>query len=70
MFVTPDGIERSLIPGSLAKARLDDGRVTKSMYQAVAVRKPLMAVASVNDKGSLVIFDEKDRSFFPAPTKT
>ena len=43
----------------VAPMRLDDGRVTQSTYQAARVRKPLMAVSSVNDKGNLVIFDEK-----------
>ena len=59
MFVTPDGTKIANTGQFEAKVRLDDGRVTKSTYQAVAVRKPLMSVSSVNDKGS-----------FRAPTKT
>ena len=43
----------------VAPMRRDDGRVTQSTYQAARVRKPLMAVSSVNDKGKLVIFDEE-----------
>ena len=49
------GIEGQFV----APMRLDDGRVTQSTYQAARVRKPLMAVSSVDDKGNLVIFDEK-----------
>ena len=51
------------------KVRLDDGRVTKPTYQAVAVRKPLMAVSSVNDKGNVVIFDEKASFHLPCTNK-
>ena len=49
--------------------RLDDGRLTQSTYQAAKVRKPLMAVSSVNDKGNLVIFDEKGSCIIPGGDK-
>ena len=37
----------------VAPMRFEDGRMTQSTYQAARVRKPLMAVSSVNDKGNL-----------------
>ena len=49
--------------------RLDDGRMTESTYQAARVRKPLMAVSSVNDKGNMVIFDEKGSFILPGQNK-
>ena len=36
---------------------LEDSREGKFTFQAAPVRKPLLAVTSVNDKGNLVIFD-------------
>ena len=69
MFVTRDGTKIAKTGQFVAKVRLDDGRVTKSTYQAVAVRKPLMAVSSVNDKGNLVIFDEKGSFILPGTNK-
>ena len=49
--------------------RLEDGRVTHSTYQAARVRKPLMAVSSVNDKGNIVVFDEKGSFILPGGNK-
>ena len=49
--------------------RLDDGRITQSTYQAAQVRKPLMAVSSVNDKGNLVVFDGKGSFIIPGTQK-
>lgn len=69
MFVTPDGTKIATTGQFVAKVRLDDGRVTKSTYQAVAVRKPLMAVSSVSGKGNLVIFDEKGSFVLPGIIK-
>ena len=53
----------------VASMRLDDGRVTHSTYQAARVRKPLLVVSSVNDKGNLLIFDEKEPFFIPGGNK-
>ena len=69
MFITPNGTKIANTGQFEAKVRLDDGRVTKSIYQAVAVRKPLMAVSSVNDKGNVVIFDEKGSFILPGSNK-
>ena len=49
--------------------RLEDGRVTNSTYQAAAVRNPLMAVSSVNDKGNLVLFDNQGSFIIPGGNK-
>ena len=49
--------------------RLDDGRMTNSTYQAARVRKPLMAVSSVNDKGNLVLFDNQESFIIPGNNK-
>ena len=48
---------------------LDDGRVTRSTYQAAKVRKPLMAISSVNDKGNIVVFDKKGSFVIPGGNK-
>ena len=53
----------------VAPMRLDDGRITQSTYQAAQVRKPLMAVSSVNDKGNLLVFDEKGSFILPGINK-
>ena len=65
MFVGPDGSKIANIGQFDVKVRLDDGRLTKSIYQAVEVRKPLMAVSSVNDRENLVVFDEKGSFILP-----
>ena len=49
--------------------RLEDGRLTNSTYQAASVRKPLMAVSSVNDKGNLVLFDNQGSFIIPGSNK-
>ena len=49
--------------------KLDDGRITESTYQAAKVRKPLMAVSSVNDKGNLVLFDDQNSFIIPGGNK-
>ena len=69
MFVGPDGSKIANEGQFDVKVRLDDGRITKSTYQAVEVRKPLMAVSSVNDKGNLVLFDEKGSFIIPGTNK-
>ena len=69
MFVKPDGTKIANACQFVAKVRLDDGRVTTSTYQAVAVRKPLMAVSSGNDKGNMVIFEEKGSFILPGTNK-
>ena len=53
----------------LLPMRLDDGRVVKSTYHVAQARKPLMAVSSVNDKGSSVVFDEKGSFIIPGSNK-
>ena len=53
----------------IAPMRLDDGRITQSTFQAAQVRKPLMAVSSVNDKGNLVVFDGKGSFIIPGTNK-
>ena len=45
--------------------RLDDGRMTQSAKHVARVRKPLMSVSSVNDKGNIVLFDEKGSFIIP-----
>ena len=40
----------------------NDGRFT---FQAAEVRKPLLAVSSVNDKGNLVLFDNEGSFIIP-----
>ena len=69
MYVGP-GNEKIPNEGQfIAPMRLDDGRMTQSIYQAARVRKPLMAVSSVNDKGNVVIFDEKGSFILPSGNK-
>ena len=61
-YVGPSGEE---IPneGQLSTSMLlEGGREGKFTFQAAPVRKPLLAVSSVNDKGNIVIFDG-DQSF-------
>ena len=53
----------------VAPMRLDDGRMTNSTYQAARVRKPLMAVSSVNDRGNLVLFDDQESFIIPGNNK-
>ena len=53
----------------VAPLRLDDGRLTHTTYQAARVRKPLMAVSSVNDKGNLVVFDDQGSFIIPGSNK-
>ena len=48
---------------------LEDGRHARSTYQAAQVREPLMAVSSVNDKGNLVLFDDKESYIIPGRNK-
>ena len=54
----------------VAPMRLEDGRMTQSTYQAARVRKPLMAVSSVNDKGNLVMFDDQGSFIIPGGNKS
>ena len=49
--------------------RLEDGTPAKSTFQAARVRKPLMAVSSVNDKGNLVLFDGAESFILPGTNK-
>ena len=68
-FVGPNG---SRIPNEgqfTAPMRLEDGRMTNSTYQAAQIRKPLMAVSSVNDKGNLVVFDDAGSFILPRSNK-
>ena len=61
-YIGPSGEE---IPneGQLSTSMLlEGGREGKFTFQAAPVRKPLLAVSSVNDKGNIVIFDG-DQSF-------
>ena len=69
MFIGPEATKIANKGQFDVKVRLDDGRVTKTTYQAVEVRKPLMAVSSVNDKGNLVLFDEKGSFIIPGTNK-
>ena len=45
---------------------LEDGGTGDFTFQAAAVRKPLMAVSSVNDKGHMVLFDLLGSYVLPA----
>ena len=49
--------------------RIEDGRHVNTTYQAAQVRKPLMAVSSVNDKGNLVLFDGLESFIIPGTEK-
>ena len=49
--------------------RLNDGRNSQPRFQAGPVRKPLMAVSSVNDKGNLVVFDGNGSFIIPGTQK-
>ena len=44
---------------------LEGGREGRFTFQAAPVRKPLLAVSSVNDKGNLVIFDGENSYIIP-----
>ena len=44
---------------------LEGGQQGKFTFQAAPVRKPLLAVSSVNDKGNLVIFDGDESYIIP-----
>ena len=41
------------------------GLVGRTTWQAADVRKPLMAVSAINDKGNLVIFDSQGSGILP-----
>ena len=70
MFVTPDGTKLPNTGQFVVPPRLDDGRTTKSTYQAVPnVRKPVMASSTVNHNGNVVIFDEKGSFIIPGINK-
>ena len=69
VFVGPGGDKMPNQGQFVAPLRLDDGRLTQSIYQAVPVRKPLMAVSAVNDKGNLVVFDGKGSYIVPGSNK-
>jgi len=49
--------------------RLNDGLNSQPRFQAAQVRKPLMAVSSVNDKGNLVVFDGSGSFIIPGTQK-
>ena len=69
IFVGP-GNEKIANQGQFAAPmRLEDGRLTNSTYQAAVVRKPLMAVSSVNDKDNLVLFDKQGSFIIPGGNK-
>ena len=64
-YVGPSGEE---IPneGQLSTTmQLEGGREGKFTFQAAPVRKPLLAVSSVNDKGNLVLFDGDQSYIIP-----
>ena len=64
-FIGP-GNEKIMNEGQFeAPMKLEDGRITRSTYQAAKVRHPLMAVSSVNDKGNIVVFDDKGSFIIP-----
>ena len=42
----------------VGKVMLEDGPTGKVKFQAAKIRKPLLAVSGVVDKGNLVIFDQ------------
>ena len=44
---------------------LEGGREGRFTFQAAPVRKPLLAVSSVNDKGNMVIFDGESSYIIP-----
>ena len=52
-----------------ASARLENGNKGNFLFQAAAVRKPLLAVSSVNDKGNLVLFDNEGSYIIPSHNK-
>ena len=48
---------------------LEGGRDGKFTFQGAEVRKPLLAVSSVNDKGNLVLFDSEGSFIIPGTDK-
>jgi hypothetical protein len=68
-FVGPAGDKICNEGQFVVPLRLNDGRITQSTYQAAQVRKPLMAVSSVNDKGNLVVFDGNGSFIIPGTQK-
>ncbi len=44
------------------------GLVGRTTWQAAKVRKPLMAVSAINDKGNMVVFDSKGSAIIPGNT--
>ena len=44
---------------------LEGGREGRFTFQAAPVRKPLLAVSSVNGKGNMVIFDGENSYMIP-----
>ena len=44
---------------------LEGGQEGRFTFQAAPVRKPLLAVSSVNDKGNLVLFDGDESYIIP-----
>ena len=49
--------------------RLENGQLAASTFQAAKIRKPLLAVSSVNDKGNLVLFDNNESFIIPGTRK-
>ena len=41
------------------------GMVGRTIWQAADVRKPLMAVSAINDKGNMVVFDQEASAILP-----
>ena len=55
------GKERIPNEGEIAEQLMTaEGVVSKTVWQAADVRRPLLAVSSCNDKGNIVVFDNND----------
>ena len=61
-YLGPGGEEIPNMGQFTAMMTIEGEREGKFTFQAAPVRKPLLAVSSVNDKGNLVVFDG-DASF-------
>ena len=74
MFIGATGVKTPNLGQLAPKMIVESGQEASLTFQAGKVRKPLLAVSAVNEKGNLVIFDG-DNSFivsgkFPRSSST
>ena len=64
-YLGPGGEEIPNLGQITASMTIEGQREGRFTFQAAPVRKPLLAVSSVNDKGNLVVFDGTESYIIP-----